>query len=145
MKISSSKTRGFSFAELVVAVLILGIGILPIFWFFSRTSIGTIKTRDEALAWQYAAELIDYSMARGYEATALTDDNGIEVREIIVGSDRTTIDDRFGRRLYVKALRPDHNSEWPCLYRTVTAEVTWTVDTQPRSLRLTGLLYAQKN
>lgn len=145
MKISSSKTRGFSFAELVVAVLILGIGILPIFWFFSRTSIGTIKTRDEALAWQYAAELIDYSMARGYEATALTDENGIEVREIIVGSDRTTIDDRFGRRLYVKALRPDHNSEWPCLYRTVTAEVTWTVDTQPRSLRLTGLLYAQKN
>ena len=134
--------HGFSFAEVIVAIMILSIGLLPIFWFFSRTNMGTIKTRDEIMAWQYAAELIDYAKARGYAGNDLTDDQGVEIRTITVGDVVSEIEDRFSRRLIVKALSPDHNSEWPCLYRTLTAEISWMAETRLRSLRLTGLVYA---
>lgn len=133
---------GFSFVELMVAILILAMGLLPIFWFFSRSNMGTIKTRDEILAQQYAAELIDYAKARGFAANEVTGEEGSEIREIEIAGQKTTVEERFVRRLYVKDLRPDHHSEWPCRYRTVTAEVIWQAETQQRSLCLTGLIYA---
>lgn len=144
MKTSRRNRRGFSFAELMVAVLVLAIGLVPVFWFFSRTNVGTMKTRDEAMAWHYAAELIDVAMAKGYEGIEETGEDGVEVPEIVIGKAKTGVESRFVRRLIVRPLRPDHNSEWPCLYRTVTAEVSWVVEKQPRSMRLTGLLHAPK-
>ncbi len=142
MIVKSPDHRGFSFVELMVAILILAMGLLPIFWFFSRSNMGTIKTRDEILAQQYAAELIDYARARGYAANEVTGEEGSEIREIEIAGQKTTVEERFVRRLYVKDLRPDHHSEWPCRYRTVTAEIRWQAETQQRSLRLTGLIYA---
>lgn len=142
MIMKSQGHQGFSSVELMVAIMILAIGLLPIFWFFSRSNMGTIKTRDEILAQQYAAELIDYAMARGFAANAVTGDAGSEIKEIEITGEKTTVEDRFVRKLYVKDLRPDHHSEWPCRYRTLTAEISWQAETQQRSLRLTGLIYA---
>lgn len=136
------QNSGFSFTELVIAVLLLSIGLLPIFWFFSRTNVGTQKTRDEVLAWQYAAELVDCSLARGFAGNDVTDPNGVEVKEITIGSEKTSVENKFTRRLFVRPLAPEHHSAWPCRYRTVTAEVSWVADTQPRNVKLTGLLYA---
>lgn len=136
------QNKGFSFTELVIAVLLLSIGLLPIFWFFSRTNVGTQKTRDEVLAWQYAAELIDYSIARGFAGNELTDTNGVEVREITVGSEKTSIENKFTRRLFVRPLAPEHNSAWPCRYHSITSEVSWMAESQQRNIKLTGLLYA---
>ena len=144
MKTRRRSRRGFSFAEVMVAVLVLAVGLVPLFWFFSRTNVGTMKTRDEALAWHYAAELLDVTMAKGYDGIGETPEAGVEVPEIVIGEEKTSVESRFVRRLIVRPLRPDHNSEWPCLYRAVTAEVSWFVEKQPRSMRLTGVLHAPK-
>ncbi|HOI91920.1 MAG TPA: hypothetical protein PLK28_15570 [Candidatus Rifleibacterium sp.] len=140
-----NRRKAFSFAELIIAIMVLSAGILPIFWFFSRTNIGTIKTRDEILAWQYASELLDVAVARGYAANPATGEKGIEIDSISCGDLTTSVDKRFSRRLFVKDLAPGHNSEWPCRYKTISVEVSWIVDTQPRSMRLTGLIYAPEN
>jgi len=140
-----TRRKAFSFTELIIAIMVLSAGILPIFWFFSRTNIGTIKTRDEIMAWQYASELLDIAVARGYAANPATDEKGIEVGTISCGGLATSIDKRFSRRLFVKDLAPGHNSEWPCRYKTISVEVSWVIDTQPRSMRLTGLIYAPES
>lgn len=143
MNRNDARRNGFSFAELMSAVLVLSVGLLPILWFFSRTNAGTQKTRDEAMAWQYASELLDYATMRGYDGNAVTSAMGDEVKSIEIAGEKTAVDDRFTRRLIVRQLDPQH-SEWPCAYRTLTAVVTWTAETQQRKLSLTGMLYATK-
>lgn len=144
MKRNTRRRFGFSFTELVVAVFVLSAGLLPILWFFSRTNVGTMKTRDDAMAWQYASELVDYAMARGYEGLEETGDDGKNYPSIDIGGAQTSIDSaRFTRKLIVKPVETG-NSEWPCRYRSVTAVVTWTAEALPRSLKLTGLVYAPK-
>lgn len=144
MKKSELRNQGFSFTELVVAIFVLAAGIMPVMWFFSRSNMGTIKTRDEIMAQQYAAELLDYAMARGYDDLEITPGEGSEISAIEIAGEKMSVDSRFTRRLLVKELRPDHNSEWPCAYKTVSAEVSWLIETRPRHLRLTGLLYAAR-
>lgn len=144
MKRNAGQRLGFSFTELMVAAFVLAVGLLPILWLFSRTNVGTMKTRDDAMAWQYASELVDYAMARGFEGLEETGDDGINYPSIDIGGVQTSIDStRFSRKLIVKPIETG-NSEWPCRYRSVTAVVTWTAETRPRSLKLTGLVYAPK-
>lgn len=144
MKRNARRREGFSFTELMVAVFVLSAGLLPILWFFSRTNVGTMKTRDDALAWQYASELVDYATARGYEGVEETGDDGTPFPSIDIDGVQTSIDSvRFTRKLIVRPMETG-NSEWPCRYRSVTAVVTWMAETRPRSLKLTGLLYAPK-
>jgi prepilin-type N-terminal cleavage/methylation domain-containing protein len=138
------QTRGFSFIELIMAVIIMAIGLIPIMWFFSRSNVGTIKTRDEIYARQYACELFDYVVARGFDANFPTGDTGTEVPSITIEGETTEIEDRFSRRLFVADLAPSHNSEWPLQYRSIMVEVSWSADQQDRNLRLTGILHAPK-
>ena len=136
--------EGFSFVEVVVAITILTIGILPITWFFSRTNAGTIKTRDEIYAQQYAAELYDYVAAQGFAATLPTGDTGSEVPSITINEETISIEPRFNRRLTIADLAPAHNTEWPLVYRTVAIEISWVADQQQRSLKLTGIIHAPR-
>lgn len=136
--------QGFSFIELTVAITILVIGILPIMWFFSRSNLGTIKTRDEVYAQQYAAELYDYVIASGFNAYAPTGEEGINVPSITLEGETITIEERFQRKLIVENLAPSHSTVWPLSYRTVCVEVFWAADQQQRSLRLTGIIHAPK-
>ncbi len=138
------RTRGFSFVEVVIAITIMAIGILPIMWFFSRSNVGTIKTRDEIYAQQYAAELFDYVIASGFNSFPPTGDSGMEMPVITIEGETTTIEDRFRRRLIVADLAPTHNSEWPLQYRTIAVEISWTADQQPRILKLTGIMHAPR-
>ena len=135
---------GFSFVELVVAITIMAIGIVPIMWFFSRSNIGTIKTRDEIYAQHYAAELYDFVIAGGFNAHPPTGDTGIEFPSITIDGETLSIEERFSRRLIIENMPQSHNTEWPLLYRTVAVEVNWTADQQQRSLRLTGIFHAPK-
>jgi prepilin-type N-terminal cleavage/methylation domain-containing protein len=139
-----SQNRGFSFIELIIAIVIMAIGLIPLMWFFSRSNIGTIRTRDEIYAQQYAAELFDYVTATGFDAHSPTDEAGIEVPAITIESETTTVEPRFSRRLFIDDLAPAHNSEWPLQYRTVMVEVSWVADQQNRSLRLTGIMHAPR-
>ncbi|MBU1105502.1 MAG: prepilin-type N-terminal cleavage/methylation domain-containing protein [Candidatus Riflebacteria bacterium] len=139
-----SRIRGFSFIELVTAITVLSIGLLPIMWFFSRSNAGTVKTRDEIVAQQYAAELYDFVIASGYDAFAPTDEAGIEIPSITIDGETLSIDDHFKRRLIIEDLAPTHNTEWPLLYRTLAVEVNWLAEQQQRTLRLTGIIYAPK-
>ncbi|OGK07938.1 MAG: hypothetical protein A2W80_03275 [Candidatus Riflebacteria bacterium GWC2_50_8] len=136
--------HGFSFVELVVAITIMAIGIMPIMWFFSRSNMGTIKTRDEVYAQQYAAELYDFVIASGFNAYSPTGEAGVEVPALTLADETISIEERFSRRLIVEDLAPAHNPDWPLLYRTVVVEVNWIADQQQRSLKLTGIIHAPK-
>lgn len=140
----SRRNRGFSFVEVVIAITIMAIGLIPIMWFFSRSNVGTIKTRDEIYAQQYAAELFDYVIASGFNAYPPTGDAGIDLPSITLEGETITVDERFTRRLFVADLAPAHNSEWPLQYRTIAVEVSWTADQQQRHLQLTGIMHATK-
>ncbi len=138
------KKPGFSFVEVIIAITIMAIGLIPIMWFFSRSNVGTIKTRDEIYAQQYAAELYDYVIASGFSACTPTGESGIEVPTITIEDETIAVEERFTRRLIVAELAPAHNSEWPLQYRTVAVEVSWTADQQVRNLRLTGIIHAPR-
>ena len=141
---TTGKKRGFSFIELVVAITIMAIGLMPIMWFFSRSNVGTVKTRDEIVAQQYAAELYDFVIASGFAAFSPTGAAGIEMPAITVDGETLSIDERFNRRLIVEDLAPTHNTEWPLLYRTLAVEVSWLAEQQQRTVRLTGIMHAPK-
>ncbi|MFZ5949524.1 MAG: type IV pilus modification PilV family protein [Candidatus Rifleibacteriota bacterium] len=134
--------KGFSFTEIMVAIFILMVGILPIFWFFSRSNVATMRSRDEIMAQHYAAELLDYQMAKGFGQVAET--GGQEVEEIEAGGHRIKIEDRFTRTLKVQQVTPEHNSEWPCTYKVISVEVSWMAETQQRSFKMAGMIYAGK-
>lgn len=133
----------FSLTEIMVAIFVMMVGILPIFWFFSRSNVGTMRSRDEIYAANLAAELLDLKMAAGFAGTEETD--GVEVGEIEIGGHRLEVDSRFRRVLTVRQVTPEHNSEWPCTYRVIGVEVSWMAETQPRNVKMTGIVYAGRN
>jgi hypothetical protein len=133
--------RGFSFTEIVVALFVMSVGILPLFWFFSRANAGTMSSRDKIQAQVYASELISFARAQGAAALDTTADEGIDFPEIVVGSEKTVIEEKFERRLIVKAISPaDHNPAWPVAYKLVTARVTWVADEIAHSFNQSLLL-----
>lgn len=136
--------HGFSFVEVIVAITIMAIGLLPIMWFLSRSNVGTSKTRDEIYAQHYADELFDHVIASGFAACVPTGDTGREVPSLTLGDETISIDERFRRRLFIEELASLHNSEWPLQYRSITVEVSWVTDQQPQNFRQTGIIYAPR-
>ena len=133
---------GFSFVEVLITMLVLAVGILPIFTVFSQGSSGTIRTRDEILAQIYAEELLDYAMARGFTAVEPTSSDGDLAPTVVVGDLKTAIDPRFTRKLVVKEVKPaDHNDDWPMVYRLVAVIVTWNHEGKLRRFVRSGLLF----
>lgn len=117
------------------------IGILPLFWFFLRTNAGTVISRDKIHAQIYASELIGFARAQGAAALNTTPDEGIDFPQIVVGAEKTVIENKFKRRLIVKAIKPaDHNPAWPVAYKLVTAKVTWVSDAIAQSFTQSLLL-----
>ena len=63
---SSRSQRAFSFVEIMVAVVLIAIGLLPLFSLFVSTSSDVSNTIDEVLATTYANELIDSIIAHKF-------------------------------------------------------------------------------
>jgi hypothetical protein len=60
------KIRAFSFIEVMVTIVIITIGLLPVFRIFSTTTTGISSTIDEVLTMSYANELVDSIISKPY-------------------------------------------------------------------------------
>ena len=142
MRIRKRRAAGISFTEVLVTLLVVAIGVLPIFAVFSQSSSGTIRNRDEILAQTYAEELLDLSLAKGFAAVEPTAATGVAVPEVEAGGVRTKMDSRFTRTLVVREIGPAaHHDDWPLTYRLVGVIVTWSHEGRPRRLVRSGLLF----
>jgi hypothetical protein len=130
---------GFSFTEVMVAVLIIGAGIIPIFLVFSRGNVGTTMTRDEMTAQAYAEELLDYGTALGYEHLK----EGATLEAEFPGL--TPADTKFSRVLHVQSVLPSGGwKNWPMAYKVLSANIEWHSGGTKQSFVLTGLVYQGK-
>lgn len=133
-------SRGFSFAEILVTVLVLALGIIPVFLVFSKGSMGTVLSRDEMTAHLYAAELIDWCQSHTFDQ--LPECSETPKPNLDLGPDCTSqIDSRYRRLMSVKILpTPGGAANWPMQYKVVTADVRWNSQGVDRRFVLTGLL-----
>lgn len=134
-----SRRRGLSYIEVIIAVFVLAVGLLPAFSVFSRGNQGTMMTRDEILAQTYCSELIDYAQALGFDDLS---PEAFDHREMDTIPGGSLIDGRFHRFLTVvdKVLAPG-NADWPVGYRILQVEVTWTSSGVEQKFALTGLVF----
>ncbi|HNV70775.1 MAG TPA: hypothetical protein PKO06_13830 [Candidatus Ozemobacteraceae bacterium] len=132
--------NGFSFTEILVTVLVVALGIIPVFLVFSKGSMGTILSRDEMTAHIYAAELIDWCQTHRYDQLAECENHSVP--ELSLGGDCTSrIDDKYRRQLTVKALAtPGGAGNWPMQYKVLTATIHWNSQGVERTFVMTGLL-----
>lgn len=137
-----AETSGFSFIEVMIAICVLGIGLIPVFVVFSRGSQGTIMTRDETHAHLLASEMLDCAIAMGYDHPALEAAGGtVEIPEAslpYVGPGSP----RFSRALTVQEIFPTGGiGDWPMAYKVLIAKVQWETSGVKSSFNLTSLLY----
>ena len=130
MTISKILPRGFSFNEVVIAILLIGTAIVPVFHIFSRSAAGTIQTQDEVLAHNYAEELLDFVFTLPKDSPLL-----VPAPELVpVDSARLTLkttggdlplvtNPKFVRFLSVR--EPDNPMKWPYEYKLLVAEIRW--------------------
>lgn len=132
---------GISFLEVVIAVCVLFVGIIPAFHVFFRGNFGTIMMRDEIMAQMYASELIDHLLAAGYEEATVGE--AVEVPVIPGGK---PLEARFSRRLSVKEKIPAGGcSDWPLQYKIIAVEIHWETSGNPQNFALTALLFRGRN
>jgi hypothetical protein len=138
-------SSGVTFLEVMVVVLILGIGLIPVLQVFSRGNRGTMMTRDEILAHTFAGELIDYAHALGYENLPETTPEGQLVAAITINDRTLAMDPRFKRVLTVRRNAPtETDADWPYAYKTVKAEILWESGSVRQSFVLTSLVFHGK-
>jgi type II secretory pathway pseudopilin PulG len=133
---------GFSFLEVLAAIIVLGLGIIPVFMVFSRGSQGTIMTRDETQAHQLASEMLDTAIAMGYDHPAFLANGGtIEVPATAlanIGGGHP----RFTRSLNVREVLPGGGiGDWPMSYKVLIATVKWEHSGVKQFFNLTTLLF----
>jgi type II secretory pathway pseudopilin PulG len=59
--------KGFSFVEILFAIVLLGALIAPIFTLLNQSSTGTVQNRNDILAQQHATNLLAYAYSLPYD------------------------------------------------------------------------------
>jgi hypothetical protein len=65
------RVKAFSFVEILVAVVCLAMVMIPLTTMFSFSSSGTIQNRNDLLARQHAANILDYAYSLAYDDSFL--------------------------------------------------------------------------
>lgn len=143
MKICHNRQKGFSFIEIMFAMLCLGILLIPIFKMLSQGTTGTARNRNEILAQQHASNLMSYASFLPYEheflkVCAPRDLGALEVNfagnKIDLGMDKK----QFRRTLVVSEVK---TKEWPHTYKIVRVSVYWQEQNMPnRCIKIAGLV-----
>ncbi len=127
---SRNRLRGFSFNEVVIAILLIGAAIVPVFHIFSRSAAGTIQTQEEVLAHNYAEELLDFALVQPNDSPLLVPTPGpvqIDPARLVLkttGGDLPLVSSpKFVRFLTVR--EPDNPLKWPYKYKLLVAEIQW--------------------
>ncbi len=144
MKMIRHGSRGLGIPEIAVALLIVGLAMVPIYSMISHGSSGTIQTSQEMQAFVYANNLLE-------AAKAATDFDGdpllqpCQSREIpeILGThsrrlEPTPMNRRFQRFL---TIAEEQAAGFPYRYKTLMVEVRWDGPGGGKNLKLSGLVF----
>ncbi|MBF0545870.1 MAG: hypothetical protein HQM08_15610 [Candidatus Riflebacteria bacterium] len=139
-----SEKKALSFVEIMIAVLLLGLMIVPISNFFNRGTTGTIQTRDEVLAYHYADELLAWLQSKNYDDLELAPATSKSVPTITLTSGGLSIQDsietdRFTRSVTIKEITIGSN--WPYIYKVLGVEVAWKSGNVARKIHMSSMVY----
>jgi type II secretory pathway pseudopilin PulG len=144
---SKSGKNGFSFAEILIGVMILGVLLIPILGMFSESHRATKNTVEQSMALNLGSDVIEY--ARSMPFDGLTK-NALDA--VFNGTDtiaRTTPDPTFEREINVvpgninKSITSEDTAittEIIMDYKLVTVETFWKFGTKKRSLLMSSIV-----
>lgn len=143
MKACHSRYKGFSFIEIMFAMLCLGILLVPIFKMLKQGTTGTARNRNEILAQQHASNLMSYAFFLPYnheflKVSATRDIGALEVDFAGNKIDLSMNESQFRRTIAISEVKTE---KWPHTYKIVRVAVSWQEPNGPnRSLKLAGLV-----
>lgn len=137
-KCGRCRRRGLSLLELALAVLVVGLTVGPVYLLIRQGSTGTVQTREEVLAYQAAADVIDAARGLDFGHPMLADGTR-ECPELPLLAAPVRLDGRFRRTLTVTT---ETVPGLPYRYKVVQVEVAWQTTGPAQSLVTTGLVFA---
>lgn len=133
--------------EVLMAVIVLGLAMIPLFTVFSKGSAGTVQTRDEVTGTGYVTELLACAQSLSYDDPFLAP----KIRQACqalplpaVGGEtlNKAIDSKFNRFFTVTEIAG--GADVPYSYKVLVAEVNWKSSGISRSLQMSGMVYKGK-
>ncbi|MFZ5953185.1 MAG: type IV pilus modification PilV family protein [Candidatus Rifleibacteriota bacterium] len=134
--------RAFSFVEIMIAIICLSVVLIPLTTMFSASSTGTIQNRNDILARQHAANLLDYSYSLPYADDFLKPAVDREVGKVSFksGSEDISleIEQIFKRTISIEEIKP---ANWKYAYKLLKVRVSWFENkTIEKEIVMTGVL-----
>ncbi len=124
-------------------------GIIPIFLVFSRGTAGTVQTKDEILAQNYALDLLAYAQTMKFDDSFLSQGRHpaktVSISPSNIPAVSLKMEEGFDRNLEVTDWQPDPGMEWAYKYKILTAEVIWTSKGVSRKIQMPSLVFKGKN
>ncbi len=135
------KTKGFSIAEVAIALFVIGVCVLPIFTVLNQGNTGTVQTRDEVMAYGYASDLLQSARCLDFDAPFLGSGRK-DARQLPGPLSGEQMDPRFSRFLTVTEQTVPGSG---FRYKSLTAEISWKSGGTDRQIQMVGLLSAGRN
>lgn len=121
--------RAFSFVEVLIAIICLALVMIPLTTMFSFSSSGTVQNRNDILARQHAANLLDYSYSLPFDHQFLkpgTDRDVPSVSLVSAGEElKLDMESIFTRKISIEEVRP---ANWKYAYKLIKVKVSWKLD-----------------
>ncbi|MDD2999813.1 MAG: hypothetical protein PHV05_12185 [Candidatus Riflebacteria bacterium] len=133
---------GFSFIEILFAIICLGFLIAPIFSIFKQGSAGTVQNRNDILAQQHASNLLSYAYSLPYDHAFLNPGtrtvNNLDVAVNSISLPLTMEESIFNRTISIEEEKP---ANWPFAYKILTIVVKWKqAQNIEREIKIAGLV-----
>jgi len=143
------KRFAFTLPEVLIGLLVISCGIIPIFYVFARGNAGTVQTKDEVLAQNYASDLLSYALTKKYDDPFLAEGrHSLDSLTITPKSGAPVtleVEKDFSRFLNVTEWHPPAGMDWDYSYKIIVAEVVWKSAGVSRKLQLSSLVYQPRN
>jgi hypothetical protein len=136
------KSMAFSFVEILIAIICLAMVMIPLTTMFSISSSGTIQNRNDILARQHVANLIDYACCLPYNHSFLKPVNEKQVDSVSInsGTEQLALDMEsiFTRSISIEEIKP---AGWKYAYKVLKVKVKWIeARNKTKEIEMTGLI-----
>jgi hypothetical protein len=132
----NSHRLAFSFVEVIVAILLTALAVGPVYYVINHSAAGTVMTKDEVMAYQAAADVLEYLRSIDYDAPFLQPGHYRPCQSLPVAGGEMALDSRFRRTVTIVETAP---ADAPYRYKIVVVRVSWQVPGATRTLELPGL------
>jgi Tfp pilus assembly protein PilV len=140
--INMDRKTGFSFVEIALAVVIIGLIMVPLLSMLTISNSGTVKNKNDILAQHYAANLLAYASTLSYDDTFLKSCADTEADLLTINSAgeelKMSMEPSFKRTYSIEEVKPPG---WKYSYKLIKAVVKWKENKKTeRSCEMVGLI-----